>query len=400
MHADVEEPGRTIVPTLRYRDVAAAIDWLCRAFGFERHLVVPDDTGAVRYAELTFGDGMIMLGPVEDSAFDKLMTQPEDAGGAETQICYLFVEDAGAHCDRAKAAGAEIVLDIEEEDGGGRGYSCRDLEGHIWNFGTYNPWKRQSALADRAGRPDRRSNARRGLRRAAVVAGLLVTVAASALVVEWAMGATGRTFFESEPIATTGAPPNANAKPEHEQLARAREAAERAIKDAREQLARERSARETAERTAKDAREQLAKAGTQQASNEVREIREQLAREKSALATAQRIAQETREQLTLTERAAEALQEQLAAERIAREVAERDNQQARELLAKEQSAKEEAERAKQAREKAAKEKAAKEAAERAAEEARERQRNARRPAYRAQAAEPTPAVTPFTIWPR
>ena len=157
MHADVEEPGRTIVPTLRYRDVAAAIDWLCRAFGFERHLVVPDDDGAVRYAELTFGDGMIMLGPVEDSAFDKLMTQPADAGGAETQICYLFVEDAGAHCDRAKAAGAEIVLDIEEEDGGGRGYSCRDLEGHIWNFGTYNPWKRQSARADRAGRPRARA---------------------------------------------------------------------------------------------------------------------------------------------------------------------------------------------------------------------------------------------------
>jgi uncharacterized glyoxalase superfamily protein PhnB len=397
MHADVEEPGRTIVPTLRYRDVAAAIDWLCRAFGFERHLVVPDDTGAVRYAELTFGDGMIMLGPVEDSAFDKLMTQPADAGGAETQICYLFVADAGAHCDRAKAAGAEIVLDIEEEDGGGRGYSCRDLEGHIWNFGTYNPWKRQSARADRAGRPERRSDAGRGLRRAAVAAGLLVTVAASALVVEWAMGATGRTFFESDPVATTGASPNANARPEHEQLARAREAAERAIKDVREQLARERSARETAERAAKDAREQLAKTGTQQASNEVREIRDELAREKAALATAQRIAQETREQLALTERAAETMQEQLAAERSAREAAERVNQQVREQQAKEQSAKEEAQRVKQAREKAAKEKAAKEAAEEAANEARERQRNARRAAPRAQvAAEPKPMPTPFT----
>ena len=421
MHADVEEPGRTIVPTLRYRDVAAAIDWLCTAFGFERHLVVPDDNGAVRYAELTFGDGMIMLGPVEDSAFDKLMTQPEDAGGAVTQICYLFVEDAGAHCARAKAAGAEIVLDIEEEDGGGRGYSCRDPEGHIWNFGTYNPWKRQSAQADRAGRPDRRANAGRGLRRVAVVAGLLVTVAASALAVEWAMGATNWTSFESEPAAATGA----TAKSEHEQLARAREGrevAERAIKDVREQLAKERSAKEaaergartareqlaqerqakeTAERAAKEAREQVAKAGLEQAANEVREMREQLAREKSALATAQRIAQETREQLALTERAAEAVQEQLAAERSAREAAERVNQQAREQQAKEQSAKEEAERAKQAREKAAKEKAAKEAAEEAANEARERQRNARRPAPRPQAtAEPTPAVTPFTIWPR
>jgi uncharacterized glyoxalase superfamily protein PhnB len=398
MHADVEEPGRTIVPTLRYRDVAAAIDWLCTAFDFERHLLVPDDNGAVRYAELTFGDGMIMLGPVQDSAFDKLMTQPEDAGGAETQICYLFVEDAGAHCARAKAAGAEIVLDIEEEDGGGRGYSCRDLEGHIWNFGTYNPWKRQSAVASR---PDRRSNAGRGLRRAAIVAGLLVTVAASALAVEWAMGATHWTSVESEPVATTGAAADATAKSEHQQLARAREAAERAIKDVREQLAKERSAKEVAERAAREAREQLAKAGMQQAANEVREMREQLAREKSALETAQRIAQETREQLALTERATEALQEQLAAERSAREAAERVNQQAQEQQAKEQSAKEEAERIKQAREKAAKEKAAKEAAEEAANEARERQRNARRPAPRPQAiVEPTPAITPFTIWPR
>ena len=66
MHADVEEPGRTIVPTLRYRDVAAAIDWLCTAFDFEKHLVVPDDNGAVRYAELP-SRRLIMLGPVQDS---------------------------------------------------------------------------------------------------------------------------------------------------------------------------------------------------------------------------------------------------------------------------------------------------------------------------------------------
>ena len=55
MHVNVIEPGGTVVPTLRYRDVAAAIDWLCNAFGFEKHLVVSGDSGAVRYAELTFG---------------------------------------------------------------------------------------------------------------------------------------------------------------------------------------------------------------------------------------------------------------------------------------------------------------------------------------------------------
>src|SRR5436190_5755588 len=76
MHVNIIEHGGTVVPTLRYRDVAAAIDWLCNAFGFEKHLVVSGDSGAVRYAELTFGNGMIMLGPVEDSGLDRFMTRP------------------------------------------------------------------------------------------------------------------------------------------------------------------------------------------------------------------------------------------------------------------------------------------------------------------------------------
>jgi uncharacterized glyoxalase superfamily protein PhnB len=408
MHA-VQQPGRTIVPTLRYRDVAAAVDWLCTAFGFERHLVVPGEDGAIQYAELTFGDGMIMLGPVQDSAFDKLMTQPADAGGAETQICYLFVADAGEHCDRAKAAGAEIVLDITEEDGAGRGYSCRDLEGHIWNFGTYNPWKRRSVQVEQLGPLHRRSIGGRGLRRAAAVAGLLVTMAASALAVEWALGATNWASLESEPAAVTGAAAVPITKSDEDQLARAmkdfreqlakersaKEAAERGAHTAREQLAQERQAKEVAERAkeaaeraAKEAREQLAKIGAEQAAGDMRELREQLARERISLATAQRIAQETREQLALAERAAQAIQEQLAAERSVREAAEHANRQAQE-----QSAEQDTERAKQAREKAAKE--------RAANEARERQRNARRPAPRPQAtAGPAGGITPLTVWPR
>jgi uncharacterized glyoxalase superfamily protein PhnB len=396
MHADVEEPGRTIVPTLRYRDVAAAIEWLCGAFGFERHLVVPGEDGAVRYAELTFGDGMIMLGPVEDSAFGGLMTQPADAGGAETQICYLFVADAAAHCARAKAAGADIVLDIEEEDGGARGYSCRDPEGHIWNFGTYDPWKRRLRRAEPTGRETRQT--RPGVRRAAVATALFIAMAASALTV-WGLGAAHWTSFDSETaaVAETGVDASAIVQ---EQVARAREgreAAERATRDARDQLVKERSAREAAERTAKEAREQLGKTGVEKTAGEMRELREQLANEKSALATARRIAEETREQLALAERANEAMQEQLATERAVREEAERVIRQAQEQLAKEQNAKEEAER-KQARDKAAKERAAKEAEQ--AEEARERQRNAKRPPPRPQAAAPSPGITPFTIWPR
>ncbi len=133
--------GASVIPTVRYRDVPRAIEWLCNALGFEEHRVVTDKTGAVRFAQLTFGSGMVMVAPVQEFAFGRLMVQPSEIGGVETQICYLFVEDANAHHARAKAAGAEIVLDMEDEVDGGRGYSCRDPEGHMWNFGTYDPWQ-------------------------------------------------------------------------------------------------------------------------------------------------------------------------------------------------------------------------------------------------------------------
>ena len=130
----------TVIPGMRYRDAAAAIDWLCDAFGFERNLVVPGPNNTIMHAQLSFGNGMIMLGSVRDNDFQKLMKQPDEIGGSETQSAYLIVDDADAHYARAKAAGAEIVLDIKTEEYGGRGYTCRDLEGHVWSFGTYDPW--------------------------------------------------------------------------------------------------------------------------------------------------------------------------------------------------------------------------------------------------------------------
>ena len=130
----------TVIPALRYRRAEAAIEWLCRAFGFERQLVVPGPNGGIAHAQLVFGNGMIMLGSAADTEFGKLMKQPDEIGGCETQSPYVIVADADAVYARAKAAGAEIVLDIKDEDYGGRGFSCRDLEGHLWNFGTYDPW--------------------------------------------------------------------------------------------------------------------------------------------------------------------------------------------------------------------------------------------------------------------
>lgn len=430
MHAHVREPLGTIVPTLRYRDVAAAVDWLCKAFAFERHLVVPGDEGAVRYAELTFGGGMIMLGPVENSAFGGLMLQPQDAGGAETQICYLFVEDAAAHCARAKAAGAEIVLEIEKADGSGRGYSCRDPEGHIWNFGTYNPWKRRAV---QPGRSERWPGAAAGFGRVVLVSGLLLATAASAVVMAWGMGSAERSHREPVAVQSTRTQTDPieaaertmreareqlarersareaaerGARAAREQLTQSREAAERAGKEAQAQLAQERSAKEAAERTARearDARERLARASAEQAVEEARAAREQLARERSALEAAQRIALETREQLGLTERAAEAVREELATERSARLAAERARQQALQELAHIRNGKEPARGVEREEgERLAKEHAAKETAERAAKEARERQQrnNVRRPAPRGQFAEPSPAISPYTIWPK
>jgi uncharacterized glyoxalase superfamily protein PhnB len=136
----VERAHPTIIPTLRYRDAAAAIDWLCAAFGFERHLVVPGEGGTIGHAQLTCGNGMIMLGSAADDAFGRLQKTPVEVGGVGTQSPYVIVPDADAHYERAKAAGAAIVYDIRDEDYGGRGYSCRDPEGHLWNFGTYDPW--------------------------------------------------------------------------------------------------------------------------------------------------------------------------------------------------------------------------------------------------------------------
>jgi len=130
----------TVIPALRYRDASAAIEWLCEAFGFEKQLAVPNEQGGIAHAQLSFGNGMIMLGSVSESEFGNLMKQPDEIGGAETQSPYLIVEDADAVYAKAKAAGAEIVIEIKDEDYGGRGFSCRDLEGHLWNLGTYDPW--------------------------------------------------------------------------------------------------------------------------------------------------------------------------------------------------------------------------------------------------------------------
>ncbi len=131
----------TFIPSLRYKDAPNAIEWLCRAFGFEKHLVVPGAGETIAHAQLVFGNGMIMLGSAgtHGGAYDELVSTPADAG-TNTQSAYVIVQDADAHYAGAQAAGAEMVLDIQDQDYGGRGYTCRDLEGYVWSFGDYDPW--------------------------------------------------------------------------------------------------------------------------------------------------------------------------------------------------------------------------------------------------------------------
>jgi uncharacterized glyoxalase superfamily protein PhnB len=133
----------TIIPALRYRDAPAMIDWLCRAFGFEKRAVFVSGDTTVQHAELTFGNGMIMLGSVTNGTpYSDLIRQPADTG-FETQSPYLIVADCAAVYASAKAAGAEMIFDLEEKSYGGKAFSCRDPEGHQWSFGEYDPWEQK-----------------------------------------------------------------------------------------------------------------------------------------------------------------------------------------------------------------------------------------------------------------
>jgi uncharacterized glyoxalase superfamily protein PhnB len=126
--------GQTIFTPLRYKDAHAAIDFLVEAFGFEKKAVHEGEEGTVAHAELTFDGEMIMLG--SEATGDDARRLMVDTGPAWT---YVVVDDPDAHFERSKGAGAEVVLEPTDQDYGGRDYTVRDHEGHLWTFGTYRP---------------------------------------------------------------------------------------------------------------------------------------------------------------------------------------------------------------------------------------------------------------------
>ena len=136
-----------ITPALFYSDPRQAIDWLCKAFGFEVRLLVEGKDGRVEHSELELGDGLIMVGsattptdsPKAEQAWRRHLASPSMLGGRVTQNLAVHVDDADAHCARARAAGAEICYEPETTDYGDgywadRSYAAIDCEGHIWWF--------------------------------------------------------------------------------------------------------------------------------------------------------------------------------------------------------------------------------------------------------------------------
>jgi uncharacterized glyoxalase superfamily protein PhnB len=132
-----------IIPNLRYADAPRGIEFLCEAFGFQRRAVYLSgaDPNIVQHAQLVWADRMIMVYGINVTGYVRAarMKTAAEAGGP-TMGLYLIVEDVDAHAERARAAGAEIIVGPDDKEYGGRGYSARDPEGNVWSFGNYDSW--------------------------------------------------------------------------------------------------------------------------------------------------------------------------------------------------------------------------------------------------------------------
>jgi uncharacterized glyoxalase superfamily protein PhnB len=119
-----------ISSALCYRDPRAALEWLCRVFGFEQRLVVEGEDGQVLHSELEYGpDGLVMVGGVQGD-----FKSPLDLGGSTTHSLCVYLDDVDAHHARAVAQGARLFRELSTADYGDRTYGAIDLEGHRWYF--------------------------------------------------------------------------------------------------------------------------------------------------------------------------------------------------------------------------------------------------------------------------
>ena len=116
-------PTATVIPVLIYPDVREAVAWLTDAFGFVERLQI----GESHRSQLSFGDGAVIVGDVRH---DRRPPRP----GESTHSVVVRVEDARAHCERARARGAEILMEPTDFEYGERQYTASDPAGHQWTF--------------------------------------------------------------------------------------------------------------------------------------------------------------------------------------------------------------------------------------------------------------------------
>ncbi len=119
-----------MIPFLFYDDVADALEWLAKAFGFEQRMAMTSPDGAIMHAEMVLKDAVIMMGPSSDEAGQ---SSPRTLPGVN-QSLYMYVDDVDAHYQQAKAEGAKIMLEPSDMFWGDRMYYAQDCEGHHWNF--------------------------------------------------------------------------------------------------------------------------------------------------------------------------------------------------------------------------------------------------------------------------
>ncbi|WP_439813705.1 VOC family protein [Zavarzinia sp. CC-PAN008] len=121
----------TFISAVFYKDPLAALDWLERAFGFERRMLITDADGNLAHSEMDHGDGTIMVG----SEWTDYIASPANTGGRNTQNVHVQVTDGiDALFARATAAGAGVARPLEDQFYGDRTFSVRDPEGHVWSF--------------------------------------------------------------------------------------------------------------------------------------------------------------------------------------------------------------------------------------------------------------------------
>lgn len=123
------------VPYLFYDDIDGALQFLSAAFGFREEFVHREDDGPALHARLRLGDGVVMLGPAGTAGALRPVKSPKSQGSVNASV-YHFVDDADAHCEAARAAGAEIVMEPADMFWGDRIYCAVDSEDQFWTFAT------------------------------------------------------------------------------------------------------------------------------------------------------------------------------------------------------------------------------------------------------------------------